>query len=156
LNDAFSEETTAVIQTTNGDQAEKVTVITTEGGLRFAAHVRGHRIDTDQPERSGGDDSAAMPLELLAASLGTCIAFYAHQFCATRGIPSDGLRVEIRTETARGPYRVSRYDIKVSLPHALPDEYRAAIDRAVRTCPVHNTLTHSPDISMELVAAVAL
>jgi putative redox protein len=145
-----------VTQTPNGDPADKVTVITTEGGLRFAAHVRGHRIDTDQPERSGGADSAAMPLELLAASLGTCIAFYAHQFCATRGIPTDGLRVEIRTETAKGPYRIARFDVKVFLPDALPDEYHAAIDRAVRTCPVHNTLTHAPDVTMELVAAAAV
>jgi putative redox protein len=145
-----------VAQTGNGDAAEKVTVITTDGGLRFNAQVRGHRIDTDQPEHAGGSDSAAMPLELLAASLGTCIALYAHQFCATRGIPNDGLRVEVRTESAKGPYRIARFDVTVVLPDALPGEYRAAIERAVKACPVHNTLTHPPQINVELVAAAGV
>jgi putative redox protein len=130
-----------------------VTVITHDGGLRFTAGMRGHRIETDQPATAGGTDAAAMPLELLGASLGTCVALYAHQFCATRGIPHDGLQVEVSTEAAKAPYRIGRFAVRVVLPEELPPEYRAAFERAIRTCPVHNTLTHPPEIDMEIMEA---
>jgi putative redox protein len=138
-------------QTETG-HAEKVTTITLEEGLRFSAEVRGHRVVTDQPEQSGGSDSAATPLELLGVSLGSCIALYAHQFCATRGLPHEGLAVEVRTESARGPYRIARFDVKVILPEQVPEEYRPALERAVKACPVHNTLMHPPEIHVELLA----
>jgi putative redox protein len=137
--------------TTPSPAAERLAVITAEGGLRLTAEIRGHRVVTDQPVYAGGEDSAVTPLELLAASLGTCIALYARQFCTAREIPGDGLQVEVRYETAKAPKRISRFDVQVILPAGFPDEYRAAVERAVRTCPVHNTLGHAPDIGMELV-----
>jgi putative redox protein len=138
---------------TAGDAAPtRVAVIASEGGLRFTAEIRGHRVPTDQPERAGGADTAAMPLELMAASLGTCIALYAHQFCAARGIPDPDLAVEVRYEMARAPARIGRFDVAVRLPDDFPEQYRAAVERAVRTCPVHNTLTHAPEINVELLA----
>jgi putative redox protein len=137
--------------TTGAPPDEKVAVITGGGGLRFAADIRGHSVVTDQPHRAGGEDSAAMPLELLSAALGTCVALYAHQFCASRGIPHEGLRVEVRTESAGSPKRIGRFDVRVILPDVVPEHYRPAIERAVRTCPVHNTLMHTPVIDVEIV-----
>lgn len=126
-------------------------LVTSDGGLRFTAEIRGHQVPTDQPEHAGGGDTAAMPLELLGASLGTCVALYAHQFCQTRNIPQPGMSVEVRWETAKAPSRVTRFDVRVILPAELPEEYRSAIERAVRSCPVHNTLSHPPEIAVELV-----
>ena len=37
-------------------------VVSHEGALKFAAHIRSHRIVVDQPERSGGEDSGPSPL----------------------------------------------------------------------------------------------
>lgn len=127
------------------------TAVTGDGGLRFVAAVRGHRITTDQPNWAGGSDSAAMPLELMSAALGTCVALYAHQFCATRGIAHEGLRVEVRTESATNPKRIGRFDVRVILPEHIPMQYRPAIERAVRNCPVHNTLMHAPGIDVAIV-----
>jgi putative redox protein len=130
----------------------QVAVVAAEGGLRFTADIRGHRVPTDQPARAGGEDSAVMPLELMAASLGTCIALYAHQFCAARGIGGEAPAVEVRFETAKAPKRISRFDVRVVLPAGFPEEYRAAIERAVRTCPVHNTMLHVPEIDVQLTS----
>lgn len=134
----------------------RTTVVTGDGGLRFAANIRGHRVVTDQPHWAGGDDSAAMPLELMSAALGTCVALYAHQFCATRGIPHEGLRVEVRSESAAAPKRIGRFEVRVILPEDLPAHYRPAIERAVRSCPVHNTLMHAPVIEVEVMDPVAV
>jgi putative redox protein len=137
--------------TTSG--LNRIALVTGEGGLRFTASIRGHQVHTDQPLNAGGEDSAAMPLELLAASMGTCIALYAHQFCAARGIAADGLTVEVGYETAKGPKRISRFDVGVLLPEGFPDQYRDAVERAVKSCPVHNTLSHPPEINVALEVA---
>jgi putative redox protein len=128
----------------------RIALVTAEGGLRFTASIRGHEVVTDQPVHAGGEDSAAMPLELLAASMGTCIALYAHQFCSARSIPADGLTVEVGYETARAPKRISRFDVNVLLPDDFPAQYLEAVERAVKNCPVHNTLSHVPEINVAL------
>ncbi|HSJ23435.1 MAG TPA: OsmC family protein [Longimicrobiales bacterium] len=135
-----------------GTRPARAATITWDGGLRFTAEMRGHSVPTDQPVHAGGADSAIMPLELLAASLGTCVALYAHQFCAARQIPVDGLGVEVSHETAKAPKRIGRFDVVVRLPDGFPDEYRAAAERAVRACPVHNTLSHPPEINIDVQA----
>ena len=45
-------------------------VITHEGGLRFAADIRGHRLIVDQPP-GVGEDTGPTPLELLGGHIGT-------------------------------------------------------------------------------------
>jgi putative redox protein len=135
---------------------QSIAVVTTSGGLRFDAAIRDHTVPTDQPAGVGGDDSAAMPLELLAASLGTCIALYAHQFCAKRGIADEGLRVEVLWQKAQAPYRIARFDVNVTIPADVPEHYRPALERAVRTCPVHNTLAHPPELNVEVLTPVGV
>ena len=49
------------------DTIHQPIVVTHDGGVRFAAQIRSHRVVVDQPERAGGDDSGPMPLELLGA-----------------------------------------------------------------------------------------
>ena len=127
-------------------------VVTHEGGLKFVAEVRGHRVETDQPVRAGGSDSAPMPLEMVGVALGTCVALYVQQFCAMRQIPHEGMRVEVQTAGAQGPNRVGLFDVRVVLPGPVPDQYREAIDRVARSCPVHNTLMHTPEIVVRVEA----
>ena len=77
--------------------------MTHHGGVRFAAQVRSHRVLVDQPVHGGGDDTAPSPIELLGASLGTCVALYVKQFCEVRGLPYEGMRVEVETVGAANP-----------------------------------------------------
>jgi putative redox protein len=128
------------------------TIVTAAGGLRFDAEVRDHTVRTDQPIAAGGTDTAAMPLELLDAALGTCVALYAHQFLASRGLPTNGLRVEVHSERAPGsPKRIGRFDVRVELPDGVPHALLPLIERVVQSCPVHNTLSSEPVIEFEVL-----
>ncbi len=100
------------------DSVRPAMVITHEGGVKFAAQIRQHRLLVDQPAGGGGEDSAPMPLELLGASLGTCVALYVQQFCHTRGLPYEGMRVEVVPRGAQG--RIGRFNVRVVLPQELP------------------------------------
>jgi uncharacterized OsmC-like protein len=123
-------------------------VITHEGGVKFAAQIRQHRVTVDQPLRGGGDDSAPMPLELLGAALGTCVALYVQQFCHTRGLKYEGMRVEVDPQGAQG--RIGRFDVRVILPEPLPPQYEQMLERVAKSCPAHNTLTHGAEVSIEI------
>jgi uncharacterized OsmC-like protein len=130
--------------------------VTHEGDLRFRAAIRDHFVPTDQPVSAGGEDSAVTPLELIAVALGSCIALYIVQFCQTRGLSTAGLRVEVRQQTSKGPYRVSHYDVNLVLPDGFPETYSVAVERIAQSCPVHNTLMHSPEIRVAVTSTSAL
>ena len=125
-------------------------VATADGGLAFSVSIRDHVVTTDQPARGGGDDSAPTPLELLSASLASCIALYVHKYCAANSVPATGFAVEVKPLWKEDPDRIARFDAIVHLPDTVPATQRATIEEVARTCPVHNTLTHVPEITVEL------
>jgi uncharacterized OsmC-like protein len=125
-------------------------VVTWDGGVRFSANIRGHKLTVDQPVNGGGEDSAPMPVELVPTALGTCVAYYVHQFLSARGLDATGLTVETSATGAAGPNRLARFEVQVRIPGGLPDKYRDAVVRAAESCTVHHTLTHTPEIVVEL------
>jgi putative redox protein len=125
-------------------------VVRHHGGLRFVASARSHEIVTDQPLRSGGTDCGATPLELLGAALGSCIALYVQQFCEARSLPSEGMSIEVRQKNESGPNRVGSFSVRVVLPDDMATEYVTILERVVRSCPVHNTLSMVSAIDVEV------
>jgi putative redox protein len=129
-------------------------VVTHDRGLRFAAQIRQHRIVTDQSERAGGEDSAPSPTELISAALASCVALYVHQFCVSRGLRQEGMRIEVMPLNATSPNRIARLDVTVRLPQELSPHVKEMLERVVRSCPVHNTLAHGAAVSVEIEAGV--
>lgn len=130
--------------------ASPAVMITHEGGLKFAAQVRSHRIVVDQPERAGGDDAGPMPIELLGAALGTCIALYVQQFCLSRGLPYEGMQVTVEQRGAQNPSRIGEFVVRVAMPTELPEPYAALLERVVRSCPAHNTLHQGATVTVRI------
>ena len=116
------------------------TVVTHVDGVRFAIQVRSHEILVDQTLRGGGTDSAPIPIELLGAALGSCIAYYVRQYLKTRDMPTEGLRVEVVQKKGSNPSRVEEFLTNVILPAGIEDSYIPVIQRVIETCPAHNTL----------------
>lgn len=125
-------------------------VVTHDGGVQFSAQVRSHKIVVDQPLRGGGNDAGPSPLEFLGVSLGTCVALYVQQFCHARGLPYEGLRVEVEQHGAANPGRVGQFAVRVRLAHELPEQYAAMLERVARSCPAHNTLTHGAEVTVQI------
>jgi len=130
------------------------TVVTHVDGEKFAIRIRSHEIMIDQTIRGGGDDSAPTPLELLGASLGGCIAYFMRRFLVTRGLPSDGLQVEVANTRAMNPSRIDAFQVKVTLPPDIPQKYMPMIERVLDTCPAHNTLGMGAKIDVEFLEPV--
>jgi uncharacterized OsmC-like protein len=130
-------------------------VVSWNGGVRFTADIRGHKVTVDQPQRGGGEDSAPMPLELVPTALGTCVALYVQQFLATRGLDPAGMTVEVNAVGAPNPNRIARFEVDVKIPGGVPEKYREAVKRAAEGCTVHHTLTHGPEIAVTVVEGAA-
>ena len=126
--------------------------VTHDGGLRFAAQIRSHRVVTDQSVRAGGEDSAPSPIELISAALGGCVALYVHQFCESRRLPHDGMRIEVMPHNATSPNRIAELTVTVRLPTGLPSHTMEMLERVVRSCPAHNTLVHGASVSVSIEA----
>jgi putative redox protein len=127
-------------------------VAVAHSATRISVDVREHSVLTDQPQRAGGDDAAPSPLELLGASLAACVALYVNRFCASEGIRAEDLAVEVQPFWREGPGRIGRYAVKVHLPEEISPELRERLLEVAASCPVHATLTHAPEISVELHA----
>ena len=125
-------------------------VVRHEGGQRFVAQVRSHLVTVDQPRSAGGLDYGPMPIEMLGVSLGTCIALYVQQFCQARGLPCEGMRVEVEQLGARNPNRIGQFVVRVVLPDPLPPAYAEMLERVVRSCPAHHTLEHGAGIAIHI------
>ncbi|MGA7616442.1 MAG: OsmC family protein [Thermoanaerobaculia bacterium] len=124
--------------------------ITFPGGVAVEAHHRNHTVRTDQPAVAGGADSAMAPFDLFLASIGTCMGYYAVQFCLQREIPIEGLRLSV--EPLRDPERkrVATLRIDLQLPEGFPEKYRSAILRAVDQCAVKRHILEPPEFEISL------
>lgn len=131
-------------------------VVTHEAGVRFAAQVGAHRLILDQPLRGGGRDAGPSPIELLGTALGSCIALYVHKFLVTRGIPAEGLRVEVTQHAARSPNRVECFEVHILVPADVPALYTPMIEATARVCPAYNTLAGGARISIAVEALLAV
>ncbi len=121
------------------------------GGKRVYADYGGFTIETDQPARGGGDDSAPAPFDLFLASIGTCAGIYALGFMQQRGIDAAGSRIMMRTHFDQAAGLISKIDLELVLPAEFPEKYRAAVINAMNLCTVKKHLHQPPDFEITTV-----
>lgn len=127
------------------------------GSVQFQITTRGHSIVSDQPIEHGGYDEGMTPPELLLASLGSCAGYYAAQYLRKHKLAIEGTRVRVTCAKVKEPLpRMDDFKIEVETPVELSPEHRKGVQEAVEHCLVHNTLLHSPKISLQIESPVAL
>ena len=119
-------------------------------GLEFNIRVRGHDVTSDLSERDGGRDRGPSPAELLAGSLGTCIAMMVQGYCQRHGYDGD-VGVSLTMELADKPKRIGRFVVDLELPDGVPEDKKEAIKRVAQRCPIHETLKSPPGLDIEVV-----
>jgi putative redox protein len=124
-------------------------------GVKFEVEAGGHKIICDQPASNQGTDEGMTPPDLLLASLGTCAGFYAVQYLKARNLPTTGLEIKVTAEKALQPARLAKFQIFVEVPEIHEERHREGLLRAVKGCLIHHTLLHTPEIEIQILAAVA-
>jgi uncharacterized OsmC-like protein len=125
------------------------------GAVQFEIKTRGHSVVSDQPAENGGFDEGMTPPELMLAALGSCAGFYAADYLKRRKLAVEGTRVRVTADKVKNPARLDNFRIEVEVPAELNEEHRKGVEEAVHRCLIHNTLTHPPAISLEIIKGAA-
>lgn len=67
-------------------------------GFTIEAQARNHKVNIDQPEASGGQNSGPNPLEYLFFSLASCIITIGHIIAKQRHLPVRNIQVRVEGE----------------------------------------------------------
>jgi uncharacterized OsmC-like protein len=122
------------------------------GGKRFEMVARGHKVSVDQPIENEGTDSAMTPPELFISAIAACAAYYADEYLKVRGLPNEGVEIQISAEKGDRPARITEIHIDVVAP-GLNQRHRDGILRAVDACLLKHTLHKLPQITTRVSAA---
>ncbi|OGR42341.1 MAG: osmotically inducible protein OsmC [Elusimicrobia bacterium GWA2_61_42] len=114
------------------------------GGKKVSASWHGFEIATDQPAGGGGEGSAPTPFDLFLASLGTCAGIFALGFIQSRGLSSEGLKINVSFEVDQATHLLSRAVMRITLPAGFPIKYKDAVIKAAEQCLVKRTMDNPP------------
>ncbi len=123
------------------------------GGKRVYADYGGFTIETDQPARGGGEDSAPAPFDLFLASIGTCAGIFALGFMQQRGIDPAGSSLKMSPQFDPEIGLIGKIDLELTLPRDFPAKYRDAIVNAMNLCTVKKHLHQPPAFEITTVAS---
>ncbi len=126
-------------------------VVTFPDNLKVHAQVGGFTIETDQPEKSGGNNTAPSPFTLFAASIATCAGYFALKFCRTRNLATEGMALKLGYGWDKEQKKYPQMKVELTLPDGFPEKYREAIIRAMDQCVVKKHIIDPPDFSIEVV-----
>ncbi len=134
-------------------------IVESIGRVGSRTQLAGHELVFDQPHSvPGGDDRGPSPLDVMAVAVAACAHYYAAAYLHGRGLPTEGVTVEVEAVKERLPApRIGRFTITVRIPPGLDERQVAGIERAIKSCPAYGTLLHAPqvDISVDAGAAAA-
>jgi len=110
-----------------------------DDGLQHEITIRSHTLGADEPRDSGGDDTAASPQELLAASLASCTAITLEMYAQRKGWDVGPVEVDCQYRPAeRGC--PTRFELVVRLAPELAGDQVQRLMAVAAKCPVHRTL----------------
>ncbi len=140
--------------------AKAMTVKSSEG-LKTTTSVREFEVACDEPVESGGTNLGMNPVELLLASLGSCMTIAAFYLAPAQGINVSAFSVELEGDVDPDGFMGLNPDVRNGFseiritPHiscdAPADRAREFVELVASRCPVHDTLSHGTSIVCESI-----
>lgn len=118
---------------------------------KVEAHYRGFVVQTDQPVKRGGDESAPSPFDLFLASIGTCVGYYVQSFCRQRQISTEGIHLEQIMHVDEATKMIGEIEIKIFLPDNFPEQYKNSVVKAAGACAVKKHISNAPEFVVKTV-----
>ena len=112
----------------------------------------GATLRTDAPADNQGKGREFSPTDLVATSLGTCIATILGIVARRREIDLAGMRFRVTKEMVADPdRRIGSLSTTIFFPASVPEEARPVLERAAHACPVHRSLDPRVEAPIEFV-----
>jgi uncharacterized OsmC-like protein len=116
---------------------------------KFSFVVRGHEVIADMSHEEGGNNEGPSPSEMLVGAFGVCIGMAVARYFQTIGFAGE-VAAYLTYQLADKPKRISNIVVDLEMPEDFPEKRLSAIQRVIEACPVHGTLTHPPQIDVEI------
>lgn len=125
-------------------------IATPAGEKKVDVRAGDHTVRTDLLEGSGGENSAPEPLDMMFVALASCTTNYVLEFCSSRDIDTDGLKVRLQADRSEETGLFDNVSIKLDLPDNFPEKYRKAVIKAAEKCTVKKHLQAALDVNTTL------
>jgi len=121
-------------------------VIYKNGLSTQAVHLRsGNSITTDAPIDNQGKGATFSPTDLCATALASCLLTIMGIKARDKELDIEGTKAEVLKVMGSGPRRISRIEIKVTMPKGdFSKKDKMLLEKAALTCPVAMSL--HPDV----------
>lgn len=100
-------------------------------------------------------DREYSPYQMFASGLAVCTFGVLQSWGSNVGLNADDLVIDVSWSFAESPHRVGAIELTYDWPSLPADRVRVA-QRVAELCPLHKTLTHSPDVTIRAAAAVGV
>ena len=124
--------------------------VTRKAGLAFTIRLRDHVLTSDMPVAEGGRGTGPSPVELLACSVGSCLATMAQAWCDQHGQRDGDVGASLTFELAADPKRIAAVVVDLELPKGLSAGARAELQRLVQSFPIPATLDRGVRLDIEM------
>jgi putative redox protein len=118
-------------------------------GQKVNATFDDFEIKTDQSVYAGGNGEAPDPFSLFLSSIGTCTGIYVLRFCQKRNIPTDSLKLVLKTEKNEKTGLIDQINITIHAGKDFPTKYKNAVLKAAGLCTVKKHLETPPSINLD-------
>jgi ribosomal protein S12 methylthiotransferase accessory factor len=118
-------------------------------GQKVNANFDDFEIKTDQAVYSGGDGEAPDPFSLFLSSIGTCTGIYVLRFCQKRNIPTDSLKLVLKTTENEKTGLVENITITIHADKDFPEKYKNTVLKVASLCTVKKHLENPPSIDLK-------
>ena len=132
------------------EEEDMEVVVRYDRGSRFTAECHDHTVVTGKAGEEPGPGDGMWPAQMFAASLGMCIGGYVVSYCHRRGIPCDGMRIELERESVKVPSRAAKVAVKIHMPEPLPEEEKKRVLRVADTCYITQSIVHGMKVEVSL------
>lgn len=117
--------------------------ISNENGLLQRISIGPHTLHSDVSLELGGAGSAPEPHDLFDAALGACKALTLALYAKQRGLPLEGLDVQLSRDDSQERQGIYRLDVELTLHGPLDDAQCQQLLRIADKCPIHKLMTSS-------------
>lgn len=109
------------------------------GNRRHEVAIRDHSVVVDEPADLAGTDEGPTPLELLAASLASCMAVTMELYADRKGWDLGEVAVAVEYDTANSG-EPTHFHVAIHIPGELDDDQLQRVLAIGARCPVHRAL----------------
>ena len=124
------------------------------GGLRVECeHMdSGTKIITDAPVDNHGQGRSFSPTDLATVALPACMLTIMGIYAENAGLDITGASAEVNKVMESSPRRIAKMEVRLEMPpKGYSAEEKLKIERAAKTCPVHNTLKDVVELDLQFI-----